>query len=432
MSTFNSSPLRLILRTSLLVVFGLISLIIAGCSQTEMRTYFPPADSEGGWRILSGEEEIRAKLGVELVGLDEAFEEAKSWTKNGGLLVLKDGWLVYERYFGKGHHEATANLASIGKSFTSAAMGILLSEQPENFPDGLEQKVYTPQYLPGSAFPLHDPRKSDIKLGQLLAFSAGIRGNNPCYVNGQPVEVLPAGLDGWAGMSDRYALGSKDQEVRGGLTTVKTLWTEPGGGYSYATASIHIVSIVLRQATGMELEDYVRSRIAEPLGWGRFTYGYKDMPEVDHTPGGGGIVVRPTDMLRFGYLLLQGGNWNGKQVVPADYVRQATHRSTYNPHYPYSFQFNINDTDETAGIPTDAFWKSGSGDHFLFVVPSQNLVVWILGGRDSQYSPNNTGLETHPAAKTAEEDRSGWKSPPTPETRSGVLIMRKVLASLKQ
>ena len=163
-------------------------------------------------------------------------------------------------------------------------------------------------------------------LGQLLAFTAGIRGNNPCYINGKPVEVEPPGLDGWPCISDPYVFGLKDRMEKQGLTTVKTLWTDPGCGYSYATASIHIVSIILRQACGMELEEFVRSRIAGPLGWGRFTFGYREEQEVDHTPGGGGIVVRPTDMLRFGYLLLHDGNWDGKQVIPGAYVDHATHR----------------------------------------------------------------------------------------------------------
>lgn len=90
-------------------------------------------------------------------GLDEAFAIAEASTRNGGLLVVRRGWLVYERYFGKGRRDATPNLASCGKSFTSIAVGMLISERPELFPDGLDQKVFTPHYLPAEAFPLTDP-----------------------------------------------------------------------------------------------------------------------------------------------------------------------------------------------------------------------------------------------------------------------------------
>ncbi|MCL2772238.1 MAG: beta-lactamase family protein [Oscillospiraceae bacterium] len=54
--------------------------------------------------------------------------------------MLRNGWLVYERYFGKASREATPNLASCGKSFTSIAMGILMSERSEYFPSGIGPK----------------------------------------------------------------------------------------------------------------------------------------------------------------------------------------------------------------------------------------------------------------------------------------------------
>ena len=394
--------------------------------------YFPPSDREGGWRTVTDSFAIKNQFGLDLAVLDEALEDAKVTTKNGGLLVVKDGWLVYEKYFGRGHREALANLASIGKSFTSVSLGILLSEQTDNFPDGLEQKVYTTEYLPVEAFPLHDERKAEIKLGHLLAFTSGIRGNNPCYVNGESIEVNLPGLDGWSGMSDRYALGLKDYESRGNTYTAKTLWTDPEGGYSYATASIHIASIVLRKASGRELEEFVRSRIAEPIGWGRFSFGYQNMPEVDHTPGGGGIVARPTDMLRFGYLLLNHGRWNGDQVIPESYVDHATHRSPYNPHFPYSLQFNINDGGQVSGLPTDAFWKTGSGGHHLLVVPSLDLVVWLIGGRDSQFAANNTGMAPHPDAIANVDERPEWTSPSRTQPERGISILQKVVSAIKK
>jgi len=169
----------------------------------------------------------------------------KGSTKNGGLLVVRKGWLVYERYFGKGHREATPNLASCGKSVTSIAVGILIAEHPDLFPDGLDQKVFTPRYLPPEAFPLTDPRKKDIKLGQLLSMTAGIRGNNPVYVRGEESTIDPNGPDGWQGLVDAIAFGKKDGSHRPQLVTTRTLWCEPGEGYSYATASIHLASVML-------------------------------------------------------------------------------------------------------------------------------------------------------------------------------------------
>jgi CubicO group peptidase (beta-lactamase class C family) len=342
-----------------------------------LAAYFPPPDAGGGWRTRIDRR------------YDPVFDYVQTTTKHGGLAIVKDGWLVYERYFGKGNRDATPNLASVGKSFTSVSAGILVNERKDLFPDGLDTKVFREQYLPAEA--LRDPAKRDIVLGQLLAMSAGIRGNNPSYVNGKPVTIDPPGPDGWAAVVDANALATG-------------LWCKPGGGYSYATASIHIASIVLRHVTGKELEAFVREHIAGPLGWGRWGYGYK-RPEVNHTPGGGGIAVRATDMLRFGYMLLNEGRWQGRQIVPREYVRACARPSPYNPHYPYSLQFNVNGDGHVPGVPRDAFWKSGSGGHAIYVVPSLNLVIWKLGGRDGQYSRADTGLPEPPY----DGSREGWK-----------------------
>jgi len=342
--------------------------------------------------------------GVDLVKLDGAFAYIQGSTKHGGLLVARRGWLVYEKYFGRGHREATPNTASVGKSFTSIAVGILIAERPDLFPDGLDQKVFTPKYFPAEAFPLSGPAKKEIKLGQLLAMTAGIRGNNPGAIEGKEVRLDPPGPDGWLAMVDAMALGKMD----GPLNTI-TLWVKPGGGYSYATSSIHLASVMLRHVTGMELEQFIEQRLARPMGWGRWGFGYR-RPEITHTPGGGGIAPRATDMLRFTYLLLREGRWGDRQLVPAEYVRHCGRRSPYNPHYPYSLQFNVNSEGGVAGAPRDAYWKTGSGGHAIYVVPSLELAAYKLGGRDEQYDPKQTNLEPLPAsAFRYDGSREGWK-----------------------
>jgi CubicO group peptidase (beta-lactamase class C family) len=335
--------------------------------------YFPPPDSDGGWRARPDSR------------FDAAFDHVRRSTRNGGLLVLHNGWLVYERYFGLGHRDATPNLASLGKSFSSAACGILLAQRPDLFPDALDQRVFTPSLLPPEAFPLADPRMSEIRLGQVLAMTAGIRGNNPCYVHGKPQTADPPGLDG--------ALACVDE-----VPFRTPLWCAPGAGYSYATASAHLASIVVRHVAGVELDRFVADHLARPLGWGRWGWGYKNVRALTHIPGGGGIALRATDMLRFGWLLANDGRWRDRQVIPRDHVLHCRRRSPYNPHSPYSLQFDVNTDGGAPDLPRDAFWKHGSGGHALGVVPSLRLVVWKLGGRDGQYSPADTGLAQSPAS----------------------------------
>ena len=155
----------------------------------------------------------------------------------------------------------------------------------------------------------------------------------------------------------------------------------------------HIASIVMRRVTGMELQDYIQTRLAAPMGWESWGYclqrGDFKMP---HANGAGSTAVHATDALRMGYCLLRRGKWGERQLVPADYIEKCHSPSPYNPHCPFSLQFEHNADGHVAGAPRDAFWKSGAGGFCLYIVPSLDLVIYKLGGKDSQYDPALTGL----------------------------------------
>lgn len=374
-------------------VSSVLFIVSLACTLTLSAQYFPPPDTAGGWRTLTNPKEIQAKTGLDVDKLDEVFEYIQGSSQHGGLLVVRHGWLVYERYFGRANRESTPNEASCGKSFTSIAMGVLMHERPELFPDGLDQKVYTPRYLPAEAFPLNDPLKSEIKLGQLLTMTAGLRGNSPGYIHGKPVTISPEGFDGWQANADANAFSTD-------------LWCKPGEGYSYASVSPHLVSVIIRQLTGMELQAYVDSRLAKPLGWGRWSYAYRGHPEATHTGGGGGIALRSTDMLRFGYLMLHDGRWANGQIVPWEYVQKATTPSPYNPHYAFSLLWELNADGEAPAAPRDMYMKRGAGGFAIAVVPSLDLVVWKMGGRNDQFEEKNTGLKE---LTPYDGSRAGWK-----------------------
>ncbi len=96
--------------------------------------YFPPPDSEGGWRALERPSEIHAITGIDKSRLDAALQYAQTTSQHGGLLVVRHGYLVYEKYFGRGDRQANPDMYSIGKMFTSVACGMMLSEHRTAFP----------------------------------------------------------------------------------------------------------------------------------------------------------------------------------------------------------------------------------------------------------------------------------------------------------
>jgi CubicO group peptidase (beta-lactamase class C family) len=368
--------------------------------------YFPPPDSRGGWRTLTDPARVRKLAGLDIARLDRAFEYAQRTSQHGGLLVVRRGWLAYERYYGRGHREANPATASVGKAYTSIACGIMLDEQRELIPEGLETRVFNEKYLP-EAFPLDDPRKAGIKLGQLLAMSAGLHGegSNPGFVNGVPsVKLEPV---------PRASL-PPDQD----LAALRTpMWCNPGEGYSYTSQSPHIASIVLRKLTGMELHDYVDARLAKPMGWGQWAWARRrGQTMLPHTPGGADIAPRPTDVLRFLYLLLRRGNWGGRQLVPSAYVDLCSRPSPYNPHSPFSLMFEVNADGHVAGAPADAYFMSGGGGFGVYVVPSLDMVIYKMAGSDSQYDPARTGL---PQQYPYDGSRDHWRPAPRSQFSDG-------------
>jgi CubicO group peptidase (beta-lactamase class C family) len=366
-------------------------LLLAACAvaRAEPDAYFPPPDSAGGWRTPKDAAQALEVGGVDTGRLDQAFDYASRTSQHGGLVVVRHGWLVYEKYYGRGHREALPTTASVGKAFTSIACGIMLADKRDQIPQGLDQKVFTEKYLP-EAFPLDDPRKANITLGQLLTMAAGIHGegSNPGFVNFEPsVKLEPV-------RGDR-SLGQDMAAIR------TPLWTDPGGGYSYASNSPHVASIVLRHLVGMEMQQYLDEKLARPMGWGKWGYGLRE-----HTPGGGDIAIRSTDAARFAYLLLHKGRWGEKQLVPADYVEACGKPSKYQKHAPFSLMFEVNADGHLAGAPRDAFFKSGGGGFGICVVPSLDLVLYKMAGDDGQYDPKRTGL---PQDYPYDGSRDHWK-----------------------
>lgn len=330
--------------------------------------YFPPPDSAGGWRTLTKPGEIRTAAGVDLERLDQAFEYTRTTSRHGGLLVIRRGHLIYEKYFGRARRGVTPNMASCGKMFTSLCWGILMHQSPGAVPDRLDEKIFTPKYLP-EAFPLKDQRKSAITLGNLITMTSGLAegSGNIAIVRGEDVNISPRAAEDRRLDQDQSALQTQ-------------LWNDPGSGYFYSSQGVHIASIVLRHLAGMEMQGFIDQKLAKPLQFGGWGYDMQraDGQKLQHTPGGGGIALRSTDALRFGYLLLHNGRWKDSQIVPAEYVGLCRRPSPYNPHSPFSLQFEINTDGHVAGAPRDAFFKSGAGGFCMYVVPSLDLVVYKM------------------------------------------------------
>jgi CubicO group peptidase (beta-lactamase class C family) len=347
--------------------------------------------------------QVRADAGLDLPTLERAWDFTQRCTQNGALLVVRKGWLAFEKYFGRAGRNVNPDMASTGKAYTSIACGIMLQEFRQKIPDGLNTKVFTPTFLPeafGTDGKLDDARRAEITLGQLLCMSGGYTGEG-----GSPVAVVMGRAFPLKAVPGQNIHDLDQSSLR------CAMWTNAGAGYSYSSPEPHIASMVLRRITGMELQDYIDARLAKAMEWGAWGYclhrGGFTMP---HANGAGSIAVHATDALRFGYCLLRDGRWNERTLVPPDYIVLCRQMSPHNPHSPYSLMFEHNADSHVAGAPRDSFWKSGAGGFALLVVPSLDLVIYKMGGNNGQYEPTLTGLPQPEPSR----DRDDWK--PIPRT----------------
>src|SRR5205085_4303071 len=151
---------------------------------------------------------------------------------------------------------------------------------------------------------------------------------------------------------------------------------KPGGHFLYNPAGTYMQSAIVQEVTGMTVLDYLRPRLFEPLGIENPTWGAS--PQGINL-GGYGLNVRTEDIARFGQLYLQKGKWQGKQLIPKDWVEMATAKQVSNGSNPKS------DWDQGYGFQ---FWRCQNGAYrgdgafgqYCVVMPKQDAVIIVTGG----------------------------------------------------
>ena len=183
---------------------------------------------------------------------------------------------------------------------------------------------------------------------------------------------------------------------------------EPGKDFCYDSPGMHLLSAILQQATGLTALEFAKQYLFGPLGiqdviWESDPQGY--------THGWGDLHLYPQDAAKIGYLFLNGGKWDGQQIVPADWVEQAIkpHVSAGADSYGYGWW-----------IDDDSFAANGRGGQHIFVVPSLKAIVVTTGaGFDyDQVDPLLTAAVIDPKNPL----------PPNPE---GVAQLKSALDSLE-
>lgn len=282
-----------------------------------------------------------AEAGMDAAAIDAALELAGE-SGAGAVVVLRDGQLVAERYWGPWTAETAAPIASISKSFTSILVGLALQEGHLASLD-----------VPASEHLVEwdGTPKEAITVEHLLAMTSGIE--NPM----RPGAPLGRSHRDWA--------------------TALPLAHEPGTRFSYDTATYRLLFPLLEEATGESVQELLRTRLAEPLGLEHTSWRTRRARGVDEPTH---LVSSARDLARFGQLLAADGRWEDEPLVDPAYVERATAvASSRNPSYGLLFWLNGRHRLLFPSCPEDAFAAMGAGTARLYVVPSLGLVAVRLG-----------------------------------------------------
>jgi CubicO group peptidase (beta-lactamase class C family) len=164
---------------------------------------------------------------------------------------------------------------------------------------------------------------------------------------------------------------------------------------------MNCLGLALIRIAGQAMEDLFRRRVAEPIGMSDWNWGRYDTVDGLVVNGGSGnagkhVFITARDMARFGLLYLRRGNWDGRQLIPESWVREATRvqvpatmrwahaESEINGRGCYGFNWWCNGTKADGQrkfphAPEDMFWASGFNNNKCFVIPSWDMVVVRLG-----------------------------------------------------
>ncbi|HEX2861358.1 MAG TPA: serine hydrolase [Lacunisphaera sp.] len=277
--------------------------------------------------------------------IDEA--EARAYGLHG-LMILRHGNVVAEGWWAPYAPDEPHMLFSLSKSFTATAIGLLQAEGRLNIHD----KVAS--FFPGDV-PADAPQNvKNMRLRDLLMMSTGQHKEDVDRLNHRLTANPKATRDFFAAPVPQ----------------------KPGTLFYYNSPATFMLSATLTKVTGETVRDYLIPRLFGPLGiptpnWDATAQGFSH--------GASGLHLRTEDIAKFGQLLLQRGEWNGRRLVPAEWVDLATSRQVSNGSDPTS------DWDQGYGFQ---FWRcvpgfyraDGAHGQFVIVIPQHDTVIAINSG----------------------------------------------------
>ena len=278
----------------------------------------------------------------------EAIEKSKH--ELHGFVMVRNGHVIAEGWWSP--YRATANhmLYSLSKSFTSTAVGFAVSEGKLSVNDKVTS--FFPDQLPANV----SENLAALRVKHLATMSVGHE-------------------------TDSTPTITKEQDWVKSFLALPIV-KPPGSAFLYNSGATYMLSAIVQKLTGQKVIDFLRPRLFEPLGIEGMTW--ETCPRGINT-GGWGLSVQTESLAKFGQFYLQKGVWNGKQLLPAAWIEEAT---TFKIQQPPPHDEDL----EKAKLTSDwlqgycyQFWRcrhnafrgDGAFGQFDIVMPEKQAVVAI-------------------------------------------------------
>lgn len=295
-----------------------------------------------GWSTAAPEE--KGVDGQVLAGVVADAQKADPYLHS--LLVIRGGAIISETYTGEFTADSRHELYSVTKSFTSTLVGIAVGRG--YLPDIQSTAL---SWFPNMRVENLDKRKQAITVEHLLTMTTGMD-----WREGDPIYRAMYQSEAWV----PFVLGT-------------AMRADPGSEFNYCSGCSHVLSALVAQSTGMKTQDFADKVLFAPLGIRNYNW------ETDNRGvpiGGWGLQITPRDMAKLGYLFLHNGEWEGQQVVPAEWVQAATQAHVdAGGGWDYGYQWWI---DEEHG----GYAAQGRYGQLIYVVPDKDLVVVATSAGD--------------------------------------------------
>jgi CubicO group peptidase (beta-lactamase class C family) len=288
------------------------------------------------------------------------------------VLIVRKGALAFERYFGEGSKKRLNNTRSATKFLTTLALGAAIAEHA--IPS--EQAPAFAYLSDLKPFRNDSPQKQSITLRDLLTMSSGLDCDDNALDSPGNEDYMHAQLN-WT----RWAVD---------LPTMPGYFRDAAGfgPWRYCTTNAFLTGQIIQRATRMPVDRFTEDKILRPLGISRWNWSYSPAREA---MTGGGLELRSRDLAKIAWMVVEGGRWRGRQILPRPWIDAALtirRASRSNQNYGY-FLFEENHVT-ACGVQPVWYMAGNGGSQILMLRDLRSAVVITREAYNVRGSSNQT------------------------------------------